>query len=169
MKASTAQRLQQVMAERNLRQVDVLNLSKKYQEELGISMSKSSLSEYLSGSSTPDQHKLTLLGKTLGVSEAWLMGYNVPRVEPKNIILGDNNSMNTIGNNTYNFTPDSDQTDHNTTMQNLSTADLKLQRSLLNKIDENNILLRSILDAQEEGNQLQKETNRLLENLLNQK
>ncbi|QBX16371.1 repressor [Streptococcus phage Javan249] len=41
-------------------------------------MGKSSLSQYISGYSTPDQNKLLLLAKTLDVSESWLMGYDIP-------------------------------------------------------------------------------------------
>lgn len=34
MKSTTSERLRQLMSERNLRQVDILNLSQKYQKEL---------------------------------------------------------------------------------------------------------------------------------------
>ena len=34
MKSTPSERLRQLMSERNLRQVDILNLSKKYQKEL---------------------------------------------------------------------------------------------------------------------------------------
>ena len=79
MKSTTSERLRQLMSERNLRQVDILNLSQKYQKELGIKMGKSALSQYISGKSVPDQNKLVLLGRTLDVSETWLMGYDVPK------------------------------------------------------------------------------------------
>ena len=49
------------------------------QERTGIKMSKSHLSQYVNGKSQPDQHKLYLLAKTLKVSEAWLLGYDVPK------------------------------------------------------------------------------------------
>lgn len=78
MKNTTASRLQQVMSERNLKQVDVISLSKVHQNELGVKLGKSALSQYINGKSTPDQEKLVLLARTLGVSEAWLMGYDVP-------------------------------------------------------------------------------------------
>lgn len=78
MKNTTASRLKQVMSERNLKQVDVISLSKPYQKELGVKLGKSALSQYINGKSTPDQEKLVLLSKTLGVSEAWLMGYDAP-------------------------------------------------------------------------------------------
>ncbi|MGK0575553.1 helix-turn-helix domain-containing protein [Macrococcus capreoli] len=75
----TSERLKEIMKERNLKQIDILNKSEKFQKELGIKMSKSHLSQYVNGKSSPDQHKLFLLSKTLGVSEAWLMGYDVPK------------------------------------------------------------------------------------------
>lgn len=78
MKNTTAARLQQVMSERNLKQVDVISLSKVHQKELGVKLGKSALSQYINGKSTPDQEKLVLLARTLEVSEAWLMGYDVP-------------------------------------------------------------------------------------------
>lgn len=78
MKNTTASRLQQIMNERNLKQVDVISLSKAHQKELGVKLGKSALSQYINGKSTPDQEKLVLLARTLGVSEAWLMGYDVP-------------------------------------------------------------------------------------------
>ncbi|MCZ1702529.1 helix-turn-helix domain-containing protein, partial [Enterococcus faecium] len=79
MKQTTQQRLNQLMSERNLKQVDILNMSLPLQKETGIKMSKSHLSQYVNGKSSPDQHKLYLLAKTLNVSEAWLLGYDVPK------------------------------------------------------------------------------------------
>lgn len=84
MKENTAQRLARIMNERNLRQVDILKKSERFQKELGIKLRKSALSQYVSGKSIPDQDKLVLLAKTLDVSEAWLMGYdtNEQQTEP---------------------------------------------------------------------------------------
>lgn len=81
MKNTTASRLQQIMSERNLKQVDVISLSKVHQKELGVKLGKSALSQYINGKSTPDQEKLVLLARTLGVSEAWLMGYDIPATQ----------------------------------------------------------------------------------------
>lgn len=79
-KISTSQeRLRQIMYEKGLKQVDILNLSKPWQNDLDIKMSKTHLSNYVNGKSTPDNFRLVLLSKVLGVSEAWLMGYDVPR------------------------------------------------------------------------------------------
>jgi phage repressor protein C with HTH and peptisase S24 domain len=67
------------MSERNLKQVEILEKSLPYQKELGIKMGKSTLSQYVNGVQSPDQHRIYLLSKTLEVSEPWLMGYDVER------------------------------------------------------------------------------------------
>lgn len=79
MRVTTGTRLKQLMNERDLKQIDILRLSEPFQKELNISLSKSALSQYVNDVQSPDQYKLTLLGKTLNVSEAWLMGYDVPK------------------------------------------------------------------------------------------
>lgn len=80
MKKETAQiRLKRIMDERGLRQVDILRMSEPWQKKLDIKISKNTLSQYINGISSPDNYKATLLAKTLGVSEAWILGYNVPR------------------------------------------------------------------------------------------
>lgn len=78
-RSSTSKRLRQIMSERNLRQVDILEKSKPFQKQLGVKMGRSALSQYVTGKSKPDDKKLYLLSKTLNVSEAWLMGYDVER------------------------------------------------------------------------------------------
>lgn len=81
MKTDTSNRLKQIMSERNLKQVDILNLSKPYQNKYEIKLGKSTLSQYVNGVQSPDQNRIYLLAQTLGVSEAWLMGFDVPMVE----------------------------------------------------------------------------------------
>ncbi|HEM3666954.1 TPA: helix-turn-helix domain-containing protein [Streptococcus suis] len=74
---ATSERLKQIMSDRSLRQVDIIEKSKQYQKVLGIKLGRSTLSQYVSGKSVPAQKQLYLLSKTLNVSEAWLMGYDV--------------------------------------------------------------------------------------------
>lgn len=93
MKQSTQQRLKQLMSERNLKQIDILNMSLPLQKETGIKISKSHLSQYVNGKSSPDQHKLYLLAKTLNVSEAWLLGYDVPMEKHTNDITSIYNKL----------------------------------------------------------------------------
>lgn len=78
-KYGTADRLRELMTEKNWKQVDVINNSKPFQEKLGVKLGKSALSQYVNGVQAPDQKKLALLALTFNVSEAWLMGYDVPR------------------------------------------------------------------------------------------
>ena len=77
-KYTTAQRLRQIMGARNLRQVDVLKAAEPYCKKYNVPLSKNTLSQYIAGRFEPGQRKLTILGLALGVSEAWLMGFDVP-------------------------------------------------------------------------------------------
>ena len=79
MPENTSIRLKQIMAERRLKQVDIVNLAKPYCEQYNVKLSKSDLSQFVSGKVEPGQWKLTILGLALDVSEAWLMGLDVPR------------------------------------------------------------------------------------------
>lgn len=83
-KFETADRLQQLMAEKGWKQVDIINHSKQHQEKLGVKLGKSALSQYVNGVQAPDQKRLALLALTFNVSEAWLMGYDVPRGRESN-------------------------------------------------------------------------------------
>ncbi len=69
-KATFSERLNLVIRENNIRQVDLC-------KKTGIG--KSAMSQYLSGSFAPKQQNLYALARALNVSEAWLMGYDVPR------------------------------------------------------------------------------------------
>lgn len=76
--SNTANRLQQIMATRNLKQSHILDKAKPFCKKHNIKLGKSHLSQYVNGKAEPSQDKLFILGLTLNVSEAWLMGYNVP-------------------------------------------------------------------------------------------
>ena len=75
---NTAERLKEIMKRKNLKQVDVLNLASPYLEKYSVKLNKSDLSQYISGKVEPGQKKLTVLSLALDVSEAWLMGYDLP-------------------------------------------------------------------------------------------
>lgn len=78
MKETTSVRLKRLLSERNLRQVDILEKAAPYCKKYGVKLTKSDLSQYVSGKFAPGQDKLSILGLALNVSEAWLMGYDVP-------------------------------------------------------------------------------------------
>lgn len=77
-KSSTSSRLKQLMNDRNLKQIDILNKAQPYCIKYGVKLGKSDLSQYISGRNNPSQKKLTILGLALNVNEAWLMGLDVP-------------------------------------------------------------------------------------------
>lgn len=76
---STSSRLKAIMYQRNLKQVDILEMVQPYCKKYDIKMNKSHISQYVSGKVEPSQDKLVILGMALNVSEAWLMGFDVPR------------------------------------------------------------------------------------------
>lgn len=77
-KVSTSSRLQQIMRDRGLKQADILKAAQPYCEEYNVKLSKSTLSQFVSGRNEPRQDKIFILSKTLGVNPAWLMGLDVP-------------------------------------------------------------------------------------------
>ena len=76
--SNTKLRLMQLMTDRDLRQVDILNLVKPLCAKYGLKMNRSDISQYVNGKVEPNQDKLFVLGQALNVSEAWLMGFDVP-------------------------------------------------------------------------------------------
>lgn len=82
-RSNTSERLQQIMSERKLRQVDILNAAKPFCEKYNVKLGKNDLSQYVGGKVEPGQEKLTILGLALGVNEVWLMGYDVPKNRPE--------------------------------------------------------------------------------------
>lgn len=67
--ATIANRIKEAMTIRGMKQVDLVSLT-------GIG--KSSISTYLSGEYEPKQRNIYKIAKALDVSEAWLMGEDVP-------------------------------------------------------------------------------------------
>lgn len=74
---SCGKRIAEALTIKGIRQADLCKLA---------NVPKSSLSLYLSGAYEPKQDRLYDMAKALNVSEAWLMGYDVPmeRQEQKN-------------------------------------------------------------------------------------
>lgn len=77
-KQTIADRLNQIMSERNLKQVDILELCQPYCKKFNVKLNKNDLSQYVSGKVVPKQDKLSILSMALDVNEVWLMGYNLP-------------------------------------------------------------------------------------------
>ena len=67
-------RLKQVMQERDLRQIDLLKLIEPYCRKYEVNISKSHISQYLSGSIYPSLFNFSILCMALGVPMEWLCG-----------------------------------------------------------------------------------------------
>lgn len=77
-KLNTGIRLKEIMGRKGLNQTDILKLCEPYCKKYNVKINKSHLSQYISGKNEPRQDKLSILSLALNVSEAWLMGYDVP-------------------------------------------------------------------------------------------
>ena len=85
---STSLRLKEIMSKHNLKQIDILNACKPLCNKYNVKFGKSDLSQYISGKVEPGQEKLSVLAEALKVSEAWLMGYDVPMQDNGNEVVG---------------------------------------------------------------------------------
>lgn len=82
---TTAERLQEIMEERNLKQADVIELAKPFAERYGAKLTRPDMSQYCAGKVAPTQKKLFLLAAALNVDEGWLMGYDVDKTRKQPI------------------------------------------------------------------------------------
>ena len=67
--ASCAERIKKALYIKGMKQSDLCRLTK---------IPKSALSQYISGAFEPKQDRIYLMAQALNVSEAWLMGLDVP-------------------------------------------------------------------------------------------
>ena len=68
-KEACSKRISKALSFRNMKQTDLCNIT-------GIP--KSAISQYISGAFEPKQDRIFLIANALDVSEAWLMGFDVP-------------------------------------------------------------------------------------------
>ncbi len=80
--ATIAERLKEIMEIKQLRQIDLVRLAEPVGEASGLHISKSHISQYVSGRTQPRRDILKVLAEALGVSQLWLQGEDVP-MEPE--------------------------------------------------------------------------------------
>ena len=68
-KSNCSERIATALAIRNMKQSELCERTK---------IPKSAISQYISGAFEPKQDRIYLIARELDVSEAWLMGYDVP-------------------------------------------------------------------------------------------
>lgn len=91
--SNTSQRLKEILNEKNIRPIDLVNKCQPFCKKYNIKMGRNDISQYLSGKVEPSQKKLSILALTLNVDEVWLMGYDVPKEQ---IIKQDNIDIDNI-------------------------------------------------------------------------
>ena len=74
--ATCAERIKTALLIRGMRQSDLCKIT---------NIPKSALSQYISGAYDPKQDRIYIISKALNVSEAWLMGLDVPMERAKKI------------------------------------------------------------------------------------
>lgn len=86
--ASTSDRLKEAITLRNIKQSELARIT-------GID--KSSISLYINGRYSPKGDKLYKLASALGVSPAWLSGFNAPMVEMNNELITPSGTVPVYG------------------------------------------------------------------------
>ena len=81
--SSTSERLTEIMNRKGLKQIDIVTLCQPICKKYGLRLGRNDISQYVNGKVEPGQDKITVLSEALNVSEAWLMGYDVPKEKPK--------------------------------------------------------------------------------------
>lgn len=75
-KATCADRIKRALQIKGMKQTDLCQITK---------IPKSAISQYISGAFEPKQDRIRLISNALNVSEAWLMGYDVPMSNDRKI------------------------------------------------------------------------------------
>ena len=83
LKEISARRLRQLLDERGIKQVQLVEMCKPYfwttEDGDTIGINKGDISQYLSGRYGPDTFKASIIGQALGVNPLWVMGLPVPK------------------------------------------------------------------------------------------
>ena len=87
-RVSCGKRIKEALSIRGMKQIELCETTK---------IPKSALSQYISGAYEPKQDRIYLISKALDVSEAWLMGYDVPmgreKISPEEPKLSEGEKM----------------------------------------------------------------------------
>ena len=77
--SSTSKRLKKLMQEQNIKQIQIVELCQPLCKKYNIRIGRNDISQYVNSKVEPSQDRIDLLAEALNVSEAWLMGYDVPQ------------------------------------------------------------------------------------------
>ncbi len=86
--ATCGERIKRALRIRGMKQSELCQITK---------IPKSAISQYISGAFEPKQDRIYLISKALNVSEAWLMGFDVPmdreKHSPEEVELSEGEKM----------------------------------------------------------------------------
>lgn len=132
---NVADRLNLIMKQRGLKQVDILNLAKPYCEKYGVKLAKNYLSQYCNGKNEPGRDILNVLSLALNVNPAWLQGFDVSQTPEKDSLYAYAYTTNSKSS-TNNKTPTSNKgstVDKKSTNNHSSTILLQNHETILKK------------------------------------
>lgn len=82
--ATTGERIKCAMAMRGIKhQADIVRKSAYFSEKYGRTLSRNALSQYIHDLVEPKRDMIALIAEVLDVSDAWLLGYDVPMEREK--------------------------------------------------------------------------------------
>ena len=76
--SSFKDRLKELLEMRNMKQIDLVKLTQENAKTYGKALTRSMVSRYLSGEYEPNSSNIVMIAELLEVSEAWLLGFDVP-------------------------------------------------------------------------------------------
>ena len=76
--SSFKDRLKELLEMRNMKQIDLVKLTQENAKTYGKALTRSMVSRYLSGEYEPNSSNIVMIAELLDVSEAWLLGFDVP-------------------------------------------------------------------------------------------
>jgi len=80
----TGEVLKEIMVREGLRQIDIVEKCQPFCRKYNVRLGKEDISQYINKKAKPNQDRVAILAMALGVSEAYLMGFDVSPV-PTNI------------------------------------------------------------------------------------
>lgn len=140
-KDSLANRLNLIMKERSLKQVDVLHLAEPFCKENNVKLAKNYLSQYCNGKNEPGKDILNVLSLALQVNPEWLQGFDVPMESPSD--KGNDNNINTACKDLNNY--DSNYDNKTNTINNENNT--KKEVNKMNKITKSSKLDNVLYDV----------------------
>lgn len=97
MKHTISDMLKIIMKEKQLKQIDIVNLAKDYCDKYGVKIGRNDISQYVSGKVEPGTKKLLALAEALRTTPEYLMGWSEEEIIDEALMI-DNDLLEKYGN-----------------------------------------------------------------------